>query len=136
MKIILLVVVIIVLFIILDLVWFQLAGGFFKSQISSIVRLTESGAWNLRYFPALLVYVLMALGIMVFVLSHATSLQHALLLGAFFGLVGYGLYDLTNLATLSAWTVKFAVVDMAWGTFLCGVVSGAAYWLSRMPFFS
>ena len=136
MKFLLLVLLLGLLFIVIDLLWFQFASGFFKSQIGSIARLTESGAWNVRIVPALLVYVLMAIGVLVFVLPHAASLPHAIALGALFGLVGYGLYDLTNLATLSAWTVKFAVVDMAWGTFLCACVSGAGYWLSRLPFFS
>ena len=124
------------LFVILDLIWFQFAGAFFKSQVGSIARLTENGAWDVWLAPAVLVYVLMAVGLMVFVLPHATSLPHALALGALFGLVGYGLYDLTNLATLSAWTLKFALVDMAWGTALCACVSAVGYWASRSPFFS
>jgi uncharacterized membrane protein len=116
-----------ILFLLLDLLWFSFAGNFFKGEIGSIARLTADGAWNVRYIPALLVYALMAIGLCVFVLPHATSVLGAFVLGALFGLIGYGLYDLTNLATLSTWTVRFVVVDMAWGTLLCGTVSAVLH---------
>lgn len=120
-----------VLFITLDFIWFYFAGNFFKSEIGSIARLTAEGDWNVRYLPALLVYLLMGLGISVFVYPHVAGLGIAFLLGALFGLIGYGLYDLTNLATLSDWTVKFALVDMIWGTLLCGTVSSAVYFIGK-----
>lgn len=123
-----------VLFIILDFIWFYFAGNFFKSEIGSIARLTPEGDWNVRYLPALMVYLFMGLGISVFVYPHVTGLAMAFLLGALFGLIGYGLYDLTNLATLSAWTVKFAVVDMVWGTLLCGTVSSVLYLIGKAWF--
>lgn len=136
MKLILLALLLAVVFIILDLVWFQVAGNFFKSQIGSIARLGANGEWKVALTPAILVYVLMAAGVLLFVVPQATSLPHALLLGALFGLIGYGLYDLTNLATLSAWTLKFALVDMTWGTVLCAAVSSLGYTLSRTGYFS
>ena len=134
MKTALLGLVVIVLFIVLDLIWFQVAGNFFKNEIGSIARLGTDGEWNVLLIPAILVYGLMTIGVLFFVLPHATSLSQALFLGASFGFIGYGLYDLTNLATLSAWTLKFAVVDMVWGTFLCAFVSSCAYSLSRFSF--
>jgi uncharacterized membrane protein len=120
-----------VLFVLLDFIWFYFAGSFFKSEIGSIARLTEAGAWDVRYLPAVLVYLLMSVGLVVFVYPLATSLVTAFAFGALFGLVGYGLYDLTNLATLTDWTVRFAIVDMLWGTLLCGTVSAVLYFVSR-----
>lgn len=120
-----------VFFIILDLIWFSVAGNFFKAEIGSIARLHPDGSWNVRMVPAFLVYLLMSVGIYVFVTAHAEGVLSAVLLGGLFGLVGYGLYDLTNLATLSDWTVRFVVVDMVWGTVLCGAVSGVVYMLAK-----
>lgn len=42
-----------------------------------------------------------------------------------FGLVLYGVYDFTNLAMVSGWTLKVAVIDVLWGVVLGGA-SGAA----------
>lgn len=125
-----------VLFIILDLLWFQVAGNFFKGQVGSIARLTESGEWNIRYVPALLAYILMALGVVMFVLPQSASTGSAVFFGAALGLIGFGLYDLTNLATLTAWTVPFAVVDMSWGTCVTSLVSGLLYSASKFTFFT
>lgn len=126
----------VVLFIVLDLVWFQFAGNTIKNEIATIARLNADGSWHVRLIPALIVYTLMALAMMIFILPHSTSLVHALTLGALFGLVSYGLYDFTNLATLTAWTWKLALMDVAWGTVLCGAVASALYSLSRLSFFA
>jgi uncharacterized membrane protein len=123
-----------VLFILLDLVWFYFVSGFFKDEIGSIARLTPEGKWDVRLAPAIMAYVLMGVGVAAFVYLNAASLLSAVLLGALFGLVGYGLYDLTNLATLSDWTVRFTIVDIMWGTFLCATVSGAVYLIAKHLF--
>lgn len=119
------------LFVVLDLVWFYFAGSFFRSEISAIARLTDTGEWNVRYLPAALVYALMSLGIVVFVYPLASSVATAFAYGALFGLVGYGLYDLTNLATLTDWTTRLAIVDMLWGAVLCGTVSTLIFLVVR-----
>ena len=120
-----------VLFVVLDFVWFYFAGNFFRSEISGIARLTDTGEWNVRYLPAALVYVLMSIGIVIFVYPLASSVATAFAFGALFGLVGYGLYDLTNLATLTDWTVRLAVIDILWGSFLCGTVSTMIFLVVR-----
>ena len=119
------------LLVVLDLVWFYFAGSFFRSEISGIARLTDTGEWNVRYLPAALVYVLMSIGIVVFVYPLASSVATAFAFGALFGLLGYGLYDLTNLATLTDWTVRLAVIDILWGSFLCGTVSTMIFLVVR-----
>lgn len=43
---------------------------------------------------------------------------------AVFGFCAYATYDLTNLATLKAWPVSVALIDMLWGT-LASVVAVA-----------
>jgi len=126
MKILLIALVIFALFIILDLIWFSISGSFFKNEVGSIARIGADGSWSVRYLPAALVYILMTMGLLVFVLPNAPTLVSAFLFGALFGFISYGIYDLTNLATLSAWTVKFVIVDMIWGTVLCGLVATVA----------
>ncbi len=43
--------------------------------------------------------------------------------GALFGLVLYGVYDLTNLAVLEKWTLRVTLADIAWGCVLCGTTA-------------
>lgn len=64
-------------------------------------------------------YILYSMGIVAFVVypSQSSTWERVILLGALFGLVAYGTYDLTNMATLKVWTWKVAVLDMLWGAF-------------------
>ena len=49
-----------------------------------------------------------------------------------FGLVSFGIFDLTNLAILSAWTSRFVVVDMAWGMTANVLVASALWYISHI----
>jgi uncharacterized membrane protein len=110
----------------LDFVWLSfVATNFYKSQMGSLARLTSSGAFDIKLLPGGLVYLLMLIGLMVFVFPkvEGMSLLYTFFVGGLFGLLCYGIYDFTNMATLTAWPWKLAIVDMLWGGFLCGVTS-------------
>jgi uncharacterized membrane protein len=117
------------LFLLFDAVWFRIAGDFLRNEVRSIITLTETGSWQVRLTPAFFAYFLMALGTTVFVLNETTSFSGAVVSGAIFGLVTFGIYDMTNLALLSLWTWRFAAIDMSWGIFANALVAGIGHWL-------
>ncbi len=51
----------------------------------------------------------------------------ALVNGGFLGLLAYATYDLTNYATLRAWTATLTVVDVLYGTVATALVAAGAY---------
>ena len=51
------------------------------------------------------------------------SWQSALTLGAFFGLVTYATYDLTNLAVVKDWPLAITFADLAWGAAIAAITS-------------
>ena len=98
----------------LDSLWLGLLmGGFYRSQLAPIARMSGKKLAPL-WGPALFVYILLAFGIVTFVLPRNYQ-EASIVRGALFGLVIYGVYDLTNLSTLRAWPVILTVVDIAWG---------------------
>ena len=99
----------------IDFVWLGLvAKKFYDRQFANFNR-------TLNWPAAILVYLLIPLGLILLVFPRAgTDKVAALVWGAVFGLVVYGVYDLTNLATLKDWTLTMAVVDILWGMTLCG----------------
>jgi uncharacterized membrane protein len=109
-----------VAYLLLDAVWLTLTStAIYRATLGDIL-LT-----GFEPVPAIAVYLLQVLGLMVFVMPRARASGRAvsaLVYGAAFGVFTYGLYDLTNLATLKHWTVELAVIDIIWG----GVVSGLA----------
>jgi uncharacterized membrane protein len=50
---------------------------------------------------------------------------------ALFGLITYGTYDLTNLATLKDWPALLSIVDMLWGTVLTVAVGCIGFVVGR-----
>ena len=78
-------------------------------------------------FPiALIFYVIFVMGLVGFVINPAMiagDVKFAIKMGAFFGLVSYATYDLTNLASLKGFTTRIAMIDLAWGAFLSATVS-------------
>jgi uncharacterized membrane protein len=78
-------------------------------------------------------YILFIAGLVVFVISPAVekhSWVHALMFGAFFGLITYATYDLTNLATMKDWPILVTIVDLIWGTILAASISCITYFIA------
>jgi uncharacterized membrane protein len=119
-----------VVFLALDFVWLKSMGpGFYASELKPLLR--ESPHLGV----ALGFYVLFVAGLVFFVIHPAArsgGVSEAVLRAAFFGLVTYATYDLTNLATIKGFTLKVAVVDMAWGIILSATVTGVTLTLLRL----
>ncbi|MGN6682641.1 MAG: DUF2177 family protein [Devosia sp.] len=99
----------------LDFLWLSRMLGFYQSQLGGLLldkpRLGYAGAFYA-------VYVIGVLVLVVLPAATAGSWVNALLGGALLGLVAYGTYDMTNMATLKGWSLQVALVDVAWGTVL------------------
>ena len=108
---------------VLDGLWLGvIAREFYRSQMVAVA------AENFNLVPAVLFYFLYPLGVLFVALTpSAQSWGEALGRSALLGLVAYGVYDLTNMATLKAWPAKLAMVDVSWGTFITAMAGLAAY---------
>jgi uncharacterized membrane protein len=113
------------IFFILDLAWIGfVARNFYQSQIGFLLKPAVN--WP----AAILFYLLFIAGIIVFVVTPAIEKQswiQAVAFGAFFGLVTYATYDLTNLAMTKDWPLAVTIVDLAWGSILSASVSVTTY---------
>jgi uncharacterized membrane protein len=99
---------------VLDGVWLGVVmGAFYRTQLALLARMSGDRLAPL-WMPALLVYVLLAIGIVTFVVPRTPG-PVPWLRGALFGLVVYGVYDLTNLSTLKGWPMLLTAIDIAWG---------------------
>ena len=109
---------IIIVILVLDVLWLKFVmGSIFKSEIGDIALQTP------RLAPAVMFYLMYAVGVLILVAIPGASMPwyRALATGALLGLMAYGTYELTNMATLKPWTWKIASIDMAWGTFITAV---------------
>ena len=110
----------------LDYLWLaKLMQSFYLAQLGPYARVRGTTIIPV-YWAAAIVYLLLPLGIVLFALPRVDPEQRAvssLAWGAFFGLIVYGVYDMTNMATLERWPVRMVLVDICWGCFLCGVTN-------------
>lgn len=117
-------------FLVLDMLWLLwVARGIYLSEIGTILK-PQPNLW-----AALAFYILYLAGLTLFVLLPAAesgSVMRAALLGAAFGLVAYGTYDLTNLATLKGFTTRIALIDMTWGTAVTAATSAISVAMVRI----
>ena len=91
-------------------------------------------AKNPNLAAAFIFYLIFIAGLVFFVISPALDKKmwtHALLVGAFFGLVTYATYDLTNLATIKDWPLVVTIADLIWGMVLSAAVSVITYFLAK-----
>jgi uncharacterized membrane protein len=115
-------------FFVIDMVWLVLvAKKFYQEQIGFLMRP------DINWLAAIIFYILFIAGLVVFVISPAVekhSWVHALIFGAFFGLITYATYDLTNLATMKDWPILVTIVDLIWGTILAASISCITYFIA------
>jgi uncharacterized membrane protein len=107
-----------IFFFVIDVFWiYFVATPMYKQEVSSLMEL--------KIPPALLFYVIFLLGLIFFVVNpnQDNTLLNVFLIGAFFGLVTYGTYDLTVYASMNIFSLKLVVADILWGMFLSGAVA-------------
>jgi uncharacterized membrane protein len=116
-------------FLAIDAIWLGLvAPGFYRVQIGHLM------AEQPNLIAAGVFYLLFIAGLLLFVIEPGLqnpSLGNAIVRGAFFGLVTYATYDLTNLATLRGWPLLLTIVDLLWGASLSAAVTGITLWTAK-----
>lgn len=116
---------------ILDLIWLRLiASTIYLTELDGLLR--KKGSDVASNIPAaLLVYAVIALGVIYFVLPKVGNYKEALIWGAFFGVVTYGMYDLSNYAMLANWPFKFALIDWLWGIIFSSLLTCFALFVHK-----
>lgn len=117
----------------MDSVWLGvIARKFYAGQIGHLM------GDSFKILPALIFYIIYATAITFFIVLPAIKGEYSwtkvFFTGAFFGLVAYATYDLTNQATIKDWSTTMTLVDVAWGTMLTGFGSVVSVYIVK--FFS
>ena len=112
----------------LDFVWLSTVGkGFYRRELGKLLlpspKLMVAGLFYLAYL----------VGVLILVSTPADGdATRAFWTGAVLGLVAYGTYDLTNLATTIGFSSRVAILDMVWGTTLTAFSAAGGVWLTQI----
>jgi uncharacterized membrane protein len=87
---------------------------FTKSIFGELVAKIQRTALEFKILGAIVVYILLAVGLYVFIIEPGKSLWHAALLG----LVIYGVFEFTNYAIFKKYDMSVVLMDTVWGSIL------------------
>jgi uncharacterized membrane protein len=108
---------ILVILFILDAVWLGIIS---KKHYQIVIKNVQGSELEPRILPAIFTYLIMALGLYVFVFSQNEPKWQ---LGALFGFIVYGVFNGTTHAMFKEWNLPTAVRDCLWGTFAFGLTT-------------
>ncbi len=115
-------------FFIIDMIWLGLiAKNFYRNQLGFLMKS------NINWLAAIIFYLIFIAGLVFFVLTPAIEKQniiYGISIAAFYGLLTYATYDLTNLATLKDWPLIVTIVDIIWGMTLSILVTTISYFIA------
>ncbi|MEJ2108898.1 MAG: DUF2177 family protein [Acidobacteriota bacterium] len=118
----------------LDYIWLGFfASNLYKKGLGSFLRMSGNTMQPVVW-AALVVYVAIPLGIMLFVLPRISPdhlIRSALIWGALYGIVVYTIYEMTNYCLLRDWPLRIVLIDICWGALLNGIGAMAAGLLDR-----
>ena len=107
----------------LDAIWLTLRFNYHNKLFKAV----QHSEVEMRIIPAALIYLVIPAAVLYFAVLPSKSPKEAAIKGALLGAAIYGVYDLTNLATLKGWTIEMTITDMLWGITVCtlGATIGA-----------
>ena len=91
---------------------------------------------GISYGPLAVFYPLYSIGAVAFVIVPSIYMQSAslsiFLIGALYGLVCYGTYNLTNQATMSQWSSMTSFIGMVWKSISTGLAGVITLYLCKL----
>ena len=104
-----------ILFIVIDTIYLNLMKNYFSKQIQSV----QGSPIKMRVLGAAICYIFLIIGLNYFIIKPNRSVSDAFLLG----IVIYGVYETTNYALLTKWSMLTVVLDTLWGGILFAVTT-------------
>ena len=97
-------------FVIIDSIYLNLMKDYFYNQVKNV----QNSPLKLNFSATLICYLFLITGLNYFIIQPNKTPSDAFLLG----IVIYVVYETTNLALLTNWSLMTAVVDTLWGGIL------------------
>ena len=120
------------IFLIIDIIWLSFAvKSFYRPNIGHLL-LDKPVIWAAGLF-----YLLYVVGLAAIIIQpslNSNDLNTVIYKAFIFGLVAYGTYNLTNMATIKNWSSTVVFVDMFWGALLTGTSVFLGVYLTKKIF--
>ena len=117
------------IFLIIDIIWLSFSVKYFYGPRIGHLFADKPVIWAAAMF-----YIIYVFGLGVVIIEPSINFDDTFkfLFKAFmFGLVAYGTYNLTNMATVKGWSPSVVFVDMIWGGSLTAFSSYYGIFLAK-----
>lgn len=118
-------IIILILILIIDLpMILYINSNMYKNMLNNINKKSNNISNIRKYFSALVVYLLLTFAILWYIVPLKNNNYNYIFINGFIlGIIIYGVYNGTNLATINEFGIKEALIDTTWGGILCGLTS-------------
>lgn len=103
-----------ILLLLFDAPYLYFIGPYYKNMIETIQKTSMS----VDKYSAILCYILLTLGLYIFIVRKKATLFEAFLLG----FIIYGVYETTSYALIKKWSPQILIIDSIWGGCLFALV--------------
>ena len=112
---------------VLDYIWLGIVTkDFIIREFWNLVAVKD-GSIEVNLSAGLLAWAAINALVVTFVTLQFQGYGQVALYWALIGFLSYAMYDLTNLTFIQNYSLKFTLVDIAWGTFACSMVGLTSY---------
>jgi uncharacterized membrane protein len=104
-----------ILFVTIDFFYLQTIKNYFTKQIMQV----QGSPLKVNLLGAALCYIFLIFGLNYFIIQSKKSVYEAFI----FGIIIYGVYETTNYALFSKWSILTVFMDTIWGGLLFAIVT-------------
>jgi uncharacterized membrane protein len=104
-----------IILVLVDSIYLNIIKGYFENQIKKV----QGTNLKLNYVGAAICYLFLITGLNYFIIKPRKSVSDAFLLG----IVIYGVYETTNYALFSNWSILTVIIDTLWGGLLFAITT-------------
>jgi uncharacterized membrane protein len=99
-----------IVFITIDFIYLNVMKGYFENQVKKV----QGTSLKINYLGTAFCYLFLIAGLNYFIIKPHKSINEAFLLG----IVIYGVYETTNYAIFTNWSILSVIIDTLWGGLL------------------
>jgi uncharacterized membrane protein len=117
---------------ILDYVWlWYITKDFLIREFWNLITV-ENWSIKINLLAWVIAWFFISAMIVVFVTLKYDTYKEIMYYWALLWFFSYAMYDLTNLAFLNNYSIKFTLIDIVWWTFACSIVALNSYYFYNL----
>jgi uncharacterized membrane protein len=119
---------------VIEFIYLTITHKFYKTHLAKIQNINNENV-KIQMFPyGILTYIILFITIWYFIIhdifnGNNLKIKNIITKATLFALAIYGVYNLTNAATINKYNIRVIIQDILWGIIAINTVSIICYWI-------